>query len=125
MAIYYGGTLGWNPLLVGASLALGQNLTYILVYLGGDALVNRWQWLKTKVVKARAKIKGNMERGFLATAAIAGIIGIPPALAMPALAPSFKVSCAKVIAVTFTTRFIRFTLLAIFGESLFAWWSTL
>ena len=125
MAVYYGGTLGWNPALVGARLALGQNMTYVIVYLGGDALLTRWKWLSDKVTRARDNVKGDMKRGFLATAAIAGLIGLPPALAMPALAPSFKVSCPALIAVTFTTRFIRFTLLASFGESLFEWWHAL
>ena len=125
LAILYGATRGWNPLLVGVLLATGQNITYVALYFGGDQLIHRWDWLGTRVKKVFDRFGDNLRQRFLGVTALAGLTGLPPAVAMPALAPGAGVKLISVISVTFTTRVIRFTILAWFGEAIYSWWNAL
>jgi hypothetical protein len=123
-AIYYGGELAWHPLAVGLTAALGQNLNYIFLYKGGDALIHRWKWLGRKVENTRERFSKQMNSGYLWLTAVAALFGIPPVVAMVALASGFNKSLKSILLITYPVRVIRFTILAHFGESLFAWWNT-
>jgi hypothetical protein len=122
-AIYYGGELAWNPVAVGLTAALGQNLMYIILYKGGDELIHRWQWLGARVEKTRQRFSGHLTSRYLWITAVAALLGIPPVVAMVALASGFNLSMKAILAITYPIRTLRFTILAIFGETLFAWWN--
>ncbi len=104
----YGGRLGWHPLAVGLIAALGQSTAYVLFYYGGDALIARWTWLHDKVTRTR--------RRFLVLTGVSALVGIPPVVAVAALAPGFGIPLSHLISVAFTLRVVRFTTLAWLGE---------
>lgn len=124
-AIYYGGELAWHPLAVGLTAAVGQNLNYIFLYKGGDVLIHRWGWLGKKVEATKKRFRKKLETRYLWLTAVAALIGIPPLVAMVALASGFNKSLRAILLVTFPIRTLRFTILAIFGESIFAWWNAI
>lgn len=124
MAIYYGG-MGWNPLVVGALCSCGQNVTYVGIYLGGEQLFDRWKKLAAQVAKLRAKLGHGARRGFLITTGVSHLTGVPPAVATVALAPGFSVGPATLFPLTLILRFVRFSILASFGEHLVAWWESM
>ena len=124
-AVYYGGELGWHPLAVGLTAAFGQNLNYIFLYKGGDALIHRWTWLGIKVEATKQRFSKQLDTSYLWLTAVAALFGIPPLVAMVALASGFNKSLRAILLVTFPIRTLRFTILAIFGESIFAWWNAI
>ncbi|MFT5432115.1 MAG: hypothetical protein ACI9OJ_002813 [Myxococcota bacterium] len=124
MAILYG-SQGWNPFYVGALCALGQNIAYVGIYFGGEQLLDRWKLLAKQVRKLRDKLGDGVRRGFLITTGFSHVVGFPPAPATVALAPGFSVRPMTLFPLTFTARWVRFTVLAFAGEPLVAWWNTL
>ena len=123
-AMYYGGTLGWNPIAVGLTCTLGQNTMYVLLYFGGERLILRWHWLGRKVERVYRRWSHFFGRGYLPLTAVGGVLGIPPVVAMVALASGFGFRLWSVLSVTLAARFTRFWILAQFGDALFKWWTT-
>ncbi len=119
------GAMGWNPLLVGLVCSAGQNVTYVVLYLGGERLMGRWSWLATRVHRVREQHGERLRRSYLAMTIVGGLTGIPPIVAMVALAPGFNVRLRTVLAITLPARFIRFTILAVAGSEILAWWGSL
>lgn len=113
-AIYYGSALGFAPLLVGLACASGQTAMYVVLYAGGERLT-RWHWYGSRIERVRERWRPQLERWFLPCAGLAAVLGFPPALAMPALAPGFAVSLVRVLPVLFAGRLLRFTGLAAAG----------
>jgi membrane protein YqaA with SNARE-associated domain len=124
-AIYYGAELGWNPLLVGATIAVGQIGMYAILYHGGEVMVQRWRWLHGKVMATRTRFLHHMERNYLILAGVGSTTGIPPIVALMALASGFGIPARAMLPVTIVGRTIRFTTLAAAGELLLAWWRAL
>ncbi|RME70726.1 MAG: hypothetical protein D6776_11255 [Planctomycetota bacterium] len=120
-AIYYGVTLGWPALLVGGIAALGQCAMYALLFLFGERLLRRWRWLALQVRRAQRRWGPRLEVGYLGTSAVASVFGLPPALAPPVLAPSFEVPLVRLLPVMFAGRCVRFTVLALAGSTVAAW----
>lgn len=118
LAITYG-TQGWNPLLVALLCAGGQNSCYVLVYFGGRELIDSWQRLADAVEKVHDKYGAKLDTGFAWLTAAGSMFGIPPAVGMVALAPGFGLRLPQLLAITFPLRFIRFTILAWAGDSIF------
>ena len=121
MAILYG-SRGWNPFLVGALCAIGQNITYYGIYIGGESLLGRWAGLARQVSKLRARLGHGARRGFLLTTGFSHIVGMPPALATVALAPGFSIRPRTLFPITLTARWFRFSVLAAVGQPLVQWW---
>ena len=117
----YAGSQGMHALLVGLYCSLGQNLVYVGLYLGGDWLINRWRWLKAKVDTVRQRFQGSSGAKFRIVTIVGGLFGIPPIVAMVALAPAFQVPLKSVLLITLSCRWIRFSVLAAFGPVLLEW----
>lgn len=111
----YAGTQGMNPLLVGGLCSCGQNIVYIALYIGGDWLIKRWQWLRIKVAFLSDKLSASSSKTFLAMTAMAAVLGVPPIVGMVALAPAFRIPLLHVLAITLPCRAVRFSILAAFG----------
>ena len=120
-AIYYGTEAHWHPLLVGLLCATGQCLTYTLLYLVGEPLVARWSWLQQKVAHARKRFERRLQTAYLTLTGFASVIGLPPMLAMAILGRSFDIRISRLLPVAFVGRTTRFTLLALIGDGLTAW----
>jgi membrane protein YqaA with SNARE-associated domain len=119
------GAVGWHPLTVGLVCSLGQNVTYVMIYLGGERLIERWEWLQTRIDRVRKRLGERLERSYLALTVIGGLTGLPPIVAMVALAPSMQVRLRTVLTITLPARFLRFTTLAYAGEKILAMWTSL
>jgi len=117
MAIY-AGSEGMHPFLVGAYCSLGQNVSYLFLYRGGDWLIRRWSWLQRKVRRISAKLTDASSRRFCAFTVVAALFGMPPIVGMVALAPAFQVSLGRILTITIPCRAIRFSVLAAFGTAI-------
>ena len=111
-AVYYGAELGWHPLAVGAVVAAGQGPMYVLLYLGGERWVLRWKRLARMVARTRDRHAAHLERNYMALTAVAAMLGVPPVIAMCAMAAAFDVRLARLLPVVVACRVLRFTLLA-------------
>lgn len=117
MAIY-AGSEGMHPLLVGAYCSLGQNVSYLFLYRGGDWLIRRWGWLQRKIRGISAKLTDASSRRFCAFTVVAALFGVPPIVGMVTLAPAFHVSLGRILTITIPCRAIRFSVLAAFGTAI-------
>ncbi|GIW73437.1 MAG: hypothetical protein KatS3mg102_2979 [Planctomycetota bacterium] len=120
-AVYYGSALACPPLLVGLACALGQCGMYLILYAGGEQLLGRWRWLGRQVDRARQRLGERLETAYLSTAGLGAVLGVPPALAFPALAGSFGVRLGALLPVMFAGRLVRFSVLAAAGAQLLGW----
>lgn len=120
-AVAYGSEAGWHPLAVGLTCAGGQTLAYAFLFRFGDWLCARWRWVGKQVDRTRRKYGRRLSTSFLALTAPAALVGLPPMTAMAALAGSFKVRLVYLIAIAFSLRTIRFTVLAAVGDQLWSW----
>ncbi len=111
-AIYYGAELGWHPLAVGAVVAAGQGPMYVLLYLGGDRWILRWKRLARMVERTRTRHAAHLERNYMAVTAMAAMLGVPPVIAMCAMAAAFDVRLTRLLPVVVAGRVLRFTALA-------------
>ena len=111
-AVYYGKELGWPSLAVGGLIATAQAPVYLGIFLGGDRLVGRWRWLATKVERTRTRFERHLHSRYLGLTLVAAILGVPPVLAMCALAGPFGVKARHLMPVVVFGRLIRFTTLA-------------
>ncbi len=121
-AILYGSQLGWHPLAVGLLIGAAQTAMYVLLYFGGAQAMTRWAWLDRQVVRVRDRFQERLERAYLPASGVAAILGVPPVIALVALAPGFQVPLLHVVPIAFAGRVVRFSILAAFGERLVAWW---
>lgn len=125
LAALYAGKLGWHPLAVGAVGAAGQTACYAMLYVGGEQLLQRWGFLGRQVERMRAKFQTHLERSFLPMTALAGSVGIPPAVGVAALASGMKMGFIPVMGTLYAARVARLSILAAFGHELNAWWQSL
>jgi membrane protein YqaA with SNARE-associated domain len=114
-AVYYSSARGWAPPLVGLLCAAGQTAMYVVLFAGGERLA-RWRWFHAKIQRVRERWDATLARWFLPTALLAGLVGFPPAVAFPSLAPGFAVPLVRVLPVLFVGRLVRFTALAAAGR---------
>ncbi len=121
-AVYYGGSRGWWTPVVGRVGGVSRAAMYVILYSGGDPLVQRWGWLRRTVARTRIRFADHLERRFLTLTGIAAIFGMPPVVPIVALASSFGVTWRHALPVALAGRIVRFTLLAWAGESLLEWW---
>ena len=119
--IYYTARLGWSPALVGTVAATGQCAGYVVLYTAGTSLMRVWPRLARKVEAARETTLARMNSGFLPTTLCAAVLGVPPMLAIAAIAPAFEVGLIPLVGVAFPGRFIRFAVAAGAGGTLTAW----
>jgi len=120
-AMVYGARSGWHPLLVGLACAGGQSAAYTFLFFAGDWLFRRWRWGRAQVERTRARYGSTPASSFLLLTVPAALVGIPPMTAMAALAGGCKVRLLPMIALAFSFRLIRFTILASAGTPLVAW----
>lgn len=121
-AIYYGATLGWAPMAVGVTCALGQVIMYVVLFYAGGRLVARWRWLNGRVERARTRFDRQLRRAYVPTTGVASLFGIPPVVALMTLASSFGQRLRSVLPVAFLGRSVRFAVLAAFGATIVGWW---
>ena len=121
-AMLYVEKYGWSTFAVAVLCAAGQSISFALLYLGGEQLMERWRWLGREVEKVRTRFHSHLERRFLVVAALAGTIGLPPAIGIAALGGGFRVPFLHLLPVMFVCRAGRFAVLILFGKQLTAWW---
>lgn len=124
-AVLYGGKSAWHPLAVGLTCAAGQTLAYTFLFYCGDWLYAHWRWAGRKIERTRLKYGERLSKSFLTLTAPAALVGLPPMTAMAALAGSFQVRPLPLLAIAFSLRVVRFTLLAAVGQPLLSWWGAL
>tara|TARA_B100000579_G_scaffold281547_1_gene233096 strand:- start:404 stop:907 length:504 start_codon:yes stop_codon:yes gene_type:complete len=115
-AVLYGSQERMPALVVGALCTLGQCSMFALLYFLGGELTERWSWMKKNVDKTKTRFADQLERSFLTMSVSAGVIGIPPAIAISALAKGFGLRLLPFLSCIAIGRFGRFTLLAAGGE---------
>jgi membrane protein YqaA with SNARE-associated domain len=111
-SVYYGAKLGWHPLAVGALVAAGQAPMYVMLYYGGERWAMRWKWLARVVARTRRRYQARMERSYMVLTAVGAVTGLPPVIAMCALASAFDIRFARLFPVVVLCRVLRFTVLA-------------
>lgn len=121
-ALLYAGKLDWHPVAVGLVGAAGQTACYAVLYVGGDQLLGRWKFLQRQVERMRSRFKARLERSYLVMTALAGSVGVPPAVGIAALASSMKVGFLTVMSVLYFARVVRISIVAAFGHELNVWW---
>lgn len=119
--IYYTAQLGWSPAWVGMVAATGQCAGYVVLYTAGTGMMRAWPRLARRVDAARETTLHRLSAGFLPTTLSAAILGVPPMLAIAAIAPAFEVGLLPLVGVAFPGRFIRFAVAAGAGGTLTAW----
>lgn len=124
-ALWYSGKLGWHPLAVGLVGAAGQTTCYAILYVGGDQLLGRWKFLQRQVDRMRVRFQARLDRSYLLMTALAGSVGVPPAVGIAALASSMRMGFVGVMAVLFVARVARISIVAAFGHELNVWWQAL
>ncbi len=62
-----------------------------------------------------------LETGYLVSSALGSVFGLPPVIAAPTFAPSFRVPLWRLLPVLFAGRTIRFSVLACMGGAIAAW----
>lgn len=117
MAILYGRQI--SPPLVGLLCATGQLPMHLLLYAGGARILPRLPFMARTIERTRTRLSASA-RPYLATTFVSAIIGLPPIVAMTALAAGFGIGPRRLLAVTYAGRLIRFTTLAAGGASLVA-----
>lgn len=100
------------PLLLAASQCVGLTL----VYAGGQGLLAWSTKLKARVDKLDME---KLEAAAVSTLFCAAVTGLPPLLAIAAVAGSVKLRVTTFLVVTFSGRFVRFALLYHFGSAIF------
>ncbi len=125
LAMYYGGALGWHPVWIGLLCSLGQNANYVCFYFGGKTLVERWRWLAAKVAFVEKRYHHSLQKGYLITTGFSAVFGVPPVIAMAALASGFHIRLQHFLAVSLAGRWLRFTILAWSGDAIISWWQGL
>lgn len=121
-AVLYGKELGWPPLAVGVVSAAGQSVVYLVMYVAGERVLAKWKKLAAVVDRTRLRYHTHMRRRFGLVSFLAATVGLPPAIAMAALAPGFGISLHLVLSILFVGRVLRFGLLAAGGGWLNQWW---
>lgn len=123
-AVIYGKELGWHPVAVGVVGGAGQSVIYLLLYLAGGKLFVKWERLSKLVAKTRARYHTHLTRRFSWMTVFAATIGLPPAVAIAALAPGFGISLLPVMLILFGGRIVRLSLLAAGGEWMNSVWGS-
>ncbi len=111
-AVYYGAKLGWHPLAVGVVVAAGQAPMYVMLYFGGERWAMGWRWLARVVARTRRRYQSRMERNYVGLTVLGAIFGIPPVIAMCALASAFDIRPRRILPVVIACRVVRFSVLA-------------
>ena len=117
LSAVYGSQLGWNPLAVGLTAATSQCGVYVVLYHGGEALMKRWAHLERLIALVKSRFASQLERNYLGMLILGGVSGLPPVIALVALAPGFGITVRKMLVATFAARTLRFASLAAFGEA--------
>jgi membrane protein YqaA with SNARE-associated domain len=117
----YSSQLGWPPWLVGLVAASAQCVGYSGLYAAGDRLAGAWPGFAKRVESARLRWSGRLDHAYLPSTVLGGLTGVPPMVALAALAPAFEVPLAPFLGCVFVGRVVRFTLFAGAGQGLMAW----
>ncbi len=112
-AAVYASHLHYNPILVGVVCALGQGVTFTLVYWFGEKIAGRWKGLQRQLDRIQERFGERLLKAFTFLSFLGGFIGIPPALGMAALAAGLGVSFRASIPFIIAGRFLRFSGIAL------------
>jgi len=123
-AMLYGSQDRMPAVVVGGLCALGQGSMLALLYYMGGELTERWAWMRKKVERTRNRFEKQLNRSFLWMSVSAGIVGIPPAIAISALAKGFGMRLFPFLFCIVAGRFARFTFLAASGEKAMEFFAT-
>jgi membrane protein YqaA with SNARE-associated domain len=115
------GAAGHHPLLLAALATAGQNTTYVVIFLSGARLSRRWRWLGERARALENRWGARLARSYKTLMCTAAVVGVPPLLFMVLLAPSFRVSLKTTLLITLSLRMLRFTLLALLGDTVVRW----
>jgi len=117
-AAVYGGQLNWHPLVVGLVCAVGQGVTFSLLYWFGGGLVTRWKWLKVKLDKTQEGFGHRLLEFFGLWCFLGGLVGFPPAIGVVGLASGFGKSYLSSVPLVVAGRFFRFFVIAWLADRL-------
>ncbi|NUN15425.1 MAG: hypothetical protein HUU55_17515 [Myxococcales bacterium] len=120
-AVYYCVELGWNPVLVAITCAIGQCGMYATLFSSGGLLLRKWTRFQVLVEKTARRFGTHHRIRYLSIAGFGSVTGIPPMPALAVLAPGFHVPLVGILAVAFVFRSVRFFVLAQFGNVLIPW----
>jgi hypothetical protein len=101
----------WNVFVVSALMATGQCISFSLLYWFGEIAVKHWRWFGKSVARVRQRYEYHLERRFLAVSLLGAATGIPPAMALSALANGFGVPYRHLMPILYPTRIVRFVVL--------------
>jgi membrane protein YqaA with SNARE-associated domain len=109
--------------------AVGQCVACAVLYIFGEVIMKRWTGLAREVARVRERFQYHLERRFLLLTVPAGVLGVPPAVAMSVLGSGFGVPLRHLMPVFIVTRIVRFLVIIyvgdIFGTQFVHWIRTL
>lgn len=115
--LLYTKELGWSWPLVGFIAGLAQTAAYAVVFVGGQWML-RWAFLRRQVERVRLKFDRHLRQHFLLVTASSGFAGIPPGLALSAIAAAFHVPFGRYVLVLLAGRVLRMSAVAFAGDEL-------
>ncbi len=110
----YGAHAGGRALAAGLACATGQCALYAVLYVFAGWVLVRFERLARPAERLRARI-GERRALFVPLTAAAALVGIPPAIAVPLVAPGLGARPVPVFGVLWAGRVVRYTLLAALG----------
>lgn len=117
-AAIYVTQLGYSPIVVGAVCGLGQGTTYSLLYFFGEKLAEHWKGFRVQLQKTTKRFGNRLMRTFPVFGLVGGMIGLPPAMALAALASGLGVSYRASIPAIIAGRLVRFMCIGFGAETL-------
>lgn len=112
---------GQWPVLLAACAALGQVGTFLIIYELGEAALHRIPFF-SRSLTAWPDGKRNALRARTTPALVlGGITGLPPVVVLACLCSSVDYPRFKMSVLVFITRFLRFSVVALGGQQVLAW----
>ena len=108
-AAVYASQLDHNAILVGVVCALGQGVTFTVLYWFGETISERWRGLQRQLDRIQKRFGDRLLGAFTPISFLGGFIGIPPAVGMAALAAGLGVSYRASVPFIVLGRFFRFS----------------
>ena len=105
-----------SPSLVGFMCAAGQCTLFALLFVFGERIASRWQWLRRRVDAVAAHRRRFLDRGKLAMTIGAAVGGVPPTVPLFTLAPSFQMRLTPMLLIVFAFRYVRFASCCFLGS---------
>jgi membrane protein YqaA with SNARE-associated domain len=112
---------GQLPILLAACAALGQVFTFLILYQLGEAALHRIPLFSARLHAWPEEKREKLRTRTTPALVLGGITGLPPVVVMACLCSSVAYPRVKMSVLVFLTRFLRFSVVALGGQQVLAW----